>query len=398
MMMRLCWEDWKVGGGGSGKGMTEILDLFPKTYEASRQRFRETLGVVQAMWPEARLVTEQVEWEGDLTTDWIEGQALERNEKVLVLTTGEHGIEGYVGSAMLQRFTEVFLPRLDPQTTGILLLHAINPWGMKHRRRTNAHNVDLNRNFVWQAVEIDAGFNPEALKIEGLVNPPKKAGSHGSSKLGFMLRLPRILRAMGHAGFKWAVLLGNYRNPKGIFYGGEGYQQETCRLMALYQDRFADYEQILHLDMHTGYGPRYQMSLVNSGYEKGNSREFEKRFGYPLVVAANSDEFYELRGDMIDYVYCLWRERFPEKRLYANSFEFGTYGDSKLAFLRTIRAMTLENQAYWFGGGSPQAEARIRDDFLELFYPQAADWQRKAVADGDRAFEGILKAEGYIAG
>jgi hypothetical protein len=116
------------------------------------------------------------------------------------------------------------------------------------------------------------------------------------------------------------------------------------------------------------------------------------------VVAANSDEFYELRGDMIDYVYSLWRERFPQKRLYANSFEFGTYGDSKWAFVRTIQAMALENQAYWFGAGSPQAEARMRGDFLELFYPHAADWQRQAVADGDQAFEGILKAERYMAG
>jgi hypothetical protein len=290
----------------------------------------------------------------------------------------------------------VFLPRLDPKTTGIVLLHAINPWGMKHRRRTNANNVDLNRNFVWREAEIDAGFNPEAVKIEALVNPPRKGGSYVGSKLEFMLRLPRYLKALGYAGFKRAVLLGNYRNPKGIFYGGQGYQQETRRMMDLYREIYAGYGQILHLDMHTGYGPRYQMSLVNSGYEKGNSRSFEKRFDYPLVVAANSDEFYELRGDMIDYVYTLWREQFPEKRLYANSFEFGTYGDSRTAFTRTIRAMALENQVYWYGAGNPGAEAKIRHDFLELFYPQAADWQRKAVADGDRAFEGILRAEGYI--
>jgi hypothetical protein len=31
-----------------------------------------------------------------------------------------------------------------------------------------------------------------------------------------------------------------------------------------------------------------------------------------------------------------------------------------------------------------------------LFNPAASDWRIKAVADADRAFSGILKAESYI--
>jgi hypothetical protein len=58
--------------------------------------------------------------------------------------------------------------------------------------------------------------------------------------------------------------------------------------------------------------------------------------------------------------------------------------------------MTFENQAFWFGTRQPRTDARIEKDFLELFYPQAEKWQKKAVADADRAFEGILKAEGYL--
>jgi hypothetical protein len=138
------------------------------------------------------------------------------------------------------------------------------------------------------------------------------------------------------------------------------------------------------------------MSLVNSVFEKGNSQYFSERFNYPKVVAANTDEFYELRGDMIDYVYTLWQNEFPEKRLYSNSFEFGCYGSSIGSMIRTMLAMTLENQVYWFGAGNPKVRARIERDFLEVFYPQAEDWYLKAVADADQAFEGILKAEGYI--
>jgi hypothetical protein len=167
-------------------------------------------------------------------------------------------------------------------------------------------------------------------------------------------------------------------------------------MMRLYREAFQAYSQILHLDMHTGYGPRYQMSLVNSVHEKGNSQHFSKRFNYPLVVAANTDEFYELRGDMIDYVYTLWTNEFPDKRLYSNSFEFGCYGSSVVSLIRTMLTMTFENQAYWFGTGNLETQARVEKEFLEAFYPQAEDWQVKAIADADQAFEGILKAEGYI--
>jgi hypothetical protein len=201
---------------------------------------------------------------------------------------------------------------------------------------------------------------------------------------------------MGWDNFRGVILLGQYRNPKGIHYGATEYQPETRTLMNLLREAFGKYEQILHLDMHTGYGPRYQMSLVNSVLEKTSSQEFMKRFSYPLVVATNPEEFYALRGDLIDYVYALWQNEFPEKRLYAGAFEFGTYGHSISARVRNTQAIVLENQLYWHGAANPRVGAHIQQAFDELFSPQAEDWRVKAIADADQAFEGILKAEGYI--
>jgi hypothetical protein len=376
--------------------MTNFSRLFPKTYEESRERFRQNLNRVQEFWPNAALNRHVYDQTEELSTDWIQADARGKNDKVFILTTGEHGIEGYVGSALLQRFIDVYLARLDPKTTGLVLVHAINPWGMKHHRRTNANNVDLNRNFVWDPDLIDTEFNPDHRKIDGFVNPKIPVNHYWGNLGSYFVQLPWYLIKMGFQGFKKTSLLGHYRNPKGVHYGGDSYQDETHTMMQLYRESFQPYDQILHLDMHTGYGPRYQMSLVNSVFEKGNSQYFSERFNYPKVVAANTDEFYELRGDMIDYVYTLWQNEFPEKRLYSNSFEFGCYGSSIGSMIRTMLAMTLENQVYWFGAGNPKVRARIERDFLEVFYPQAEDWYLKAVADADQAFEGILKAEGYI--
>jgi hypothetical protein len=331
----------------------------------------------------------------DLTIDWIRSDALESNEKVFILTTAEHGVEGYVGSAMQQRFIDKYLARLDPRTTGLLLIHAINPWGMKYHRRVNPNNVDLNRTFVYDN-SFDKSTNPDYDLLLDLIRADKPFKNLSLSNLGYYFKLVQKVLQMGWPGFKSAYLLGQYRHSNGLFYGGEGYQEETKVLIDLYHQAFSSYDQILHLDMHTGYGPRYQMSIVNSVHESKPSSEFEAKFNYPLVVAANPQEFYAIQGDMIDYIYEMWQHEFPQKKLFATAFEFGTYGDGFKGKVGMPRAMSFENRLYWQGTEDKKLTAKVKYDFEELFNPAAPGWKEKAVIDADQAFEGILKVEGYI--
>jgi predicted deacylase len=373
--------------------MRDISTLFPTSYEASRASFRRSLGRVQKFWPTAHLVQHRLEGDEDLTIDWIEAPALERPSKLLLFTTGEHGIEAYVGVGLLRLFLDEYLPRLNPRDTGACLVHAINPWGMKHQRRVNAANVDLNRNFLVDP--IDTSFNPDYDKINLVLNPQARLGSRFSNQLVFGWALLRAIASIGTRRFDQAALVGQYRFPQGVYYGGASIQEETRLLMGLYRHHVQAYDQLVHLDMHTGYGPRYQMSLVNSSLEARDSRELERQFAYPRAARINSSEFYSVRGDMIDYVYELAQNEFADKRLYATTFEFGTLGDSLLASVRSLRTMILENQAYWHGAGE-KMRARVERDFHELYFPQEERWRAKAVADARQAFEGILAAEGYL--
>ena len=375
--------------------MNDILSLFPNSYEASRTRFRNNLSVIRQYWPDAKLSQHQIAGDEDLTIDWIQSDAMETNEKVFILTTAEHGIEGYVGSAMQQRFIDKFLSRLDSRTTGLLLVHSINPWGMKYHRRVNPNNVDLNRTFVYNN-SFDKVINPEYDRLLDILKADKRIRNLAISTLDYYLKLVQKVLQMGWPGFKSAYLLGQYRHSKGLFYGGEGYQEETKVLIDLYRQAIAAYEQTLHLDMHTGYGPRYQMSIVNSVHEKRSSQDFVEKFNYPLVVAANPEEFYAIQGDMVDFIYEMWQAEFPEKMLFSTAFEFGTYGDGYKGQYGMPRAMSFENRLYWQGTENKKVAAKIKYDFEELFNPSAAEWKAKAVQDGEQAFEGILKAEGYL--
>jgi hypothetical protein len=367
--------------------------MFPQSYEDSRAEFRQSLAVVQQQWPKASQKSHCINETEDLTIDWIEAGALADKTNLLIFTTGEHGIEGYVGAAMLRLFVQEFLARLNPQTTGLLLVHAISPWGMQHHRRTNAANVDVNRNFT---TSFDPSFNPDYSRIESFLNPRRLVRGIWLDSLTFLIGLAKQLASLGQATIQKATLLGQYRFPKGIYYGGDSIQPETQTMMDLYRQHMGNYQHIVHLDMHTGYGPRYQMSLVNSWLEARDSAELSQRFGYPLVVKATPSEFYSIQGDMIDYVYALVEAEFPGRQLYATSFEFGAYGDSLLANLRGLRTMILENRLYWFDPSGSPARERIQHDLQELFAPEEQRWREKAMADARQAFEGILSAEGLL--
>ena len=375
--------------------MTTTLSIFPQTYESSRERFCGYLPTIQSMWSKAVLHQYAMSYDNSLTIDWIYSPATEKNEKILVFTTGEHGVECYVGAAMLHKFVEEYLPRLDPRTTGILLVHAINSWGMKNHRRGNKDNIDLNRTFMLDP-QFDPTFNTEYEKLDAFLNPKGQLQSTFFSNIAYLLGLAYHVAKVGMRNFRFALLLGQYRNPQGLYYGGKEMPEETRTIMDLYKMALRDYDQVLHPDIHTGYGPRYQMSLVNSALDKGTSEYFEQRFNYPLVVAATADEFYAIRGDMIDYIYGLQQRDFPTKKLYSTSFEFGTLGDTLYGLFQSPRVMIHENRAFWHGAVNDKVHAEAKRGFEELFNPSAADWKEKAVKDAEQAFEGILKAEGYI--
>jgi hypothetical protein len=373
-------------------------DLFPPSYESSRQRFLSYLEPIQARWPSARLGCYPLSSGGSLSIDWIEAEPLDAKEKVLLFTLGQHGIEGYAGSAMLDLFMSEFLPNLDPRSTGLALVHAINPWGMQHLRRANASNVDLNRNFAFDERELDPTTNPAYARANSFFNPTGPADGWLKMQLLFGRGLVQTLVRMGPGVIQTALTLGQYRFPRGVYYGGTEWQEETRAVMDLYRAAVSNYGRILLLDMHTGYGPPAQLTLVNSAHEPRSSEALKLAFGYPHVAKTDASEFYSIQGDMIDYIYKLAKTAAPEKHLYATSFEFGTLGDGFLASLRALRATIFENWVHWSQTKNPNVKDRTLQESVALSNPPDPAWQAAVVESARVAFQGVLRAEGYVGG
>lgn len=52
-----------------------------------------------------------------------------------------------------------------------LLIHSVNLWGYKNKRRTNSSNIDLNRNFETYITAFSSE-NTSYTKINKFLNPP----------------------------------------------------------------------------------------------------------------------------------------------------------------------------------------------------------------------------------
>jgi predicted deacylase len=365
----------------------------PASYDDSRARFISYAKRIRDLWPAVRFEAHPLAFDSSVSIDWCSADAIERKDRLFILTTGLHGIEGYLGSAMLDIFVSDYLLRLDPAATGILLVHAVNPWGMKHWLRNNPHNVDLNRNFCDPSTLKD--INPDYDPLFDFLNPSGPLKSVIFSTVKFAGQTFSTIRRFGVKRIREAALMGQYRHPKGIYFGGTELQEETRVMMGLFEKHLPDYARVTHLDMHTGYGPRRQMTLVNSPLETMTSIETANRLQVPRVAATNPDEFYTIHGDMTDYLYVLVKKMSPYARIYSGAFEFGTFGESLTAGIRSLRVTILKNQANTCQA-NPAAQAWVDEEYRELYLPADPAWRAKAEADGRAAFEGILKAEGFL--
>lgn len=371
-----------------------MTSLIPQSYSASRDRFRSSRDRIVLRWPASRIETHVISADkDDLSIDILHAPATERAQHLLLVTTGEHGIEGFVGSAIMELVIREILPTLDPTTTSLCLVHAINPWGMNHGERTNAANVDLNRNFVtsWDPP-------PQANNGYRCLRPIfQPQGPMPSVRWNRLLVASQVIRlaVTGKSGMlRQALLAGQYDEPEGLYYGGAGWQPETQVMRRLYDSCLNAVPHLVHIDLHTGYGPRDSMSVVNSSLDPVPSREWAQRIHYPNVVAATSEEFYHIDGDMIDYMYRMHETSAPTGAMYATCFEFGCLGDSLLAQIDSLWRTVAANRLRQHGAVSEGVATEVRTLWRESFCPSEPSWQEQAHADALRAFRGILHDQG----
>lgn len=369
-------------------------ESFLNEYDEVRMHLTESVDALRAQGKHVEVYAHPVDEADGLYIDTIYVPGEKEQKDLIVFTTGVHGIEGYIGSVMLDVFWKEIYPELNSETTGVLVIANVNPYGMKYHRRYNENNVDLNRNFITDWDTFDLSVNKEYPKVENLLGPQKAMGNIFWHGVGFYASMIKSVITDGADTISDALLGGQYEYEQGVYYGGAGDEISTSYVKDVFQKTLESaYENIIHIDIHSGYGQRYKMVIFNSAYETLNEVESVQAFGYDNVIAYDSEAFYPTTGDTTDFYYRLWEKNDSEKSLFSTCFEFGTIGDSFWDTVLSMKYTVEENQNYWYPSENKITDKVIDERYHELFYPTEKEWREKTITDFTEACNGVLKAK-----
>ena len=369
-------------------------ESFYTEYDQVRLNLTNRVASLKESGVEVDYTTYAIDESDNLYIDNVYIPAKSENKNLIVITTGVHGIEGYIGSVMLDVFFEETYPTLNLDTTGILVVANINPYGMKYMRRYNENNVDLNRNFIEDWSNFDLSSNKDYPKVVSFLQPTGKMGNAFWHEVEFYLSLAKEAITTGAGTISDALLTGQYEYSDGVYYGGNGDEKSTTYLKGVFQDCLtSDYENIVHIDIHSGYGPRYNMVIFNSVQDPTLEADAVKDFGYDYIIAQDSEEFYVTYGDTTDYFYRLAKSLDRESDLYSTCFEFGTIGDGFFDSILSLKYTVDENRQHKFPTSNKTTAEIVHQNYLELFYPTETEWRLKAIADFTAAMNGVLGAK-----
>lgn len=227
------------------------------TYAEARSEFLEAVDDA-----DGRLISYQCPAPGreaeNLTLD-VAAFGPENAGAAILIVSGTHGVEGYAGSALQQRWLRAGRPHVGDDVA-VVLLHALNPYGFSWVRRVNEDNIDLNRNFIdWDA---PLPHNEDYDGLADLLVPTDWSDEAQEATT------TKLMESAIEHGMEWmqaTVSSGQYRHPAGLFYGGAGpaWSQDTLRAIAA--DQLAQFSRLAIIDLHTGLGPAGHGELILPG-------------------------------------------------------------------------------------------------------------------------------------
>lgn len=308
-----------------------------------------------------------------------------RPERLLLVVSGTHGIEGFTGSAIQSGLLRSgFAGDIDGNTS-LVLVHALNPWGFAYLRRVNEDNVDVNRNLLDHERAPDS--TPYEAIHEALISEPwdearsdellmEYAGRHG-------------LRAL-----QAAVTGGQWTRPDGLFYGGTRPVWSHRTLRTIVSEYTAGVSRIAYVDLHTGLGKRgWGEPIFRGGPDPGALGRARAWYGDELTASEEgTSSSTPITGNTASLVASLLA---GDQRLTAITLEFGTLDGAEV-----LAALRADNWLHLDGGpsGSAQADSRakqVKQAMREAFYPDDTDWRdavwRRAVTVLGQALAGLTR-------
>ncbi|HEY5106800.1 MAG TPA: M14 family metallopeptidase [Caulobacteraceae bacterium] len=336
-------------------------DSFSATYAQARDKFRNA--VADAGGAGEALVHPQKGPDGEeLSTDVVWFGPKDAHS-VLVTLSATHGVEGFCGSgAQIDWLRRGEAGRL-PAGVGVLLIHAINPYGFAWLRRVTHENVDLNRNWVDFSKAVPE--NPAYDALSAAICPTEwtqEAQDQSAATLG------AYAAEHGFPALQQALSGGQYRHPGGIFYGGDGPTWSRRTQTAIFQAWLARAQRVAVIDYHTGLGPwGYGEQIVTERRGSEGYRRAAAWYGAAITSPAEGNSTSaEITGDGLGAA----AQLAPHAEFTGMALEVGT-----LPTQQVLTALRADTWLHARGDLQSPLGREIKAQMRAAFYGDADDWK-----------------------
>ena len=349
---------------------------FSDSYAEARDKFRSAAREADAVTSSFALGVRGPDG-GELATDAAWMGAAEAS-RVLVTTSGVHGVEGFFGSATQIEWLRRAEASPLPKDTAVLHIHAINPYGFAYLRRTNEENIDINRNWI----NFDEKL-PENVLYEELSADLCPADWSAETQAATGSRLNAWIGRHGFAAFQQAVSGGQWLHPQGLFFGGVAPSWSRKTLTHIMESSLKSATRVCIIDFHTGLGPYgYAEPIVG---RPSADPAFERTRAW---IGAAAKSLYgdgsvsaEIKGESLSVLPAL----LPHATVDALGLECG---------IRPINevALALRADAWLHAHGDPTSPAAkpIKSMIRAAFHSDDLLWQGMALGQGLAACQAAL--------
>ena len=302
-------------------------------------------------------------------------------QNLLIISSACHGVEGYCGSGV-QTFAlhdAEWLEKARTSGTAVLYIHALNPYGFSHIRRTTQENVDLNRNF--QDFSQPLPHNAAYRALHALALP-----EHWPPDAANLAATQDFIAKNGVAAYQSAVTQGQHEFADGLFYGGQSATWSNLTLRSVLRHHAAQAKQVAWIDLHTGLGPSGVGERIWAGQDDAAAVARARAWwggGKHGNAATPVTSIYDGSSSSAVLTGMMWNaigQEAPQAEYTGIAMEYGT-----LPVFDMLQALRADHWLHNHPAAPADLAKQIKAQMMTAFYTDTDLWRGQIISQARQA-------------
>lgn len=299
-------------------------------------------------------------------------------DRVLIVSSACHGVEGYCGSAVQVAALHhaSWRQRARQARVAVAYIHALNPHGFSFDRRVTQEGVDLNRNFhdFAQPLPVNDRYRDLHPLLIPAVWPPEPDNVAATT---------RYIDQHGLDQWQAAISRGQHEFPEGLFYGGTEPTWSNKTLRRVLGQIGAGKRHVAWIDVHTGLGPSGVGEKIFASRDDAQALARARAWWGSEVTSIydGSSSSPLLTGLMWTAIF----DECPQADYTGIALEYGT-----VPVAQVLQALRADHWMHAQPQVDPALARQIRQQVRDAFYVDQAAWRVAILEQAQTAMDQAL--------